>query len=334
MAFAVEQGYERMKGAHERGRLAHAFLISGPVGCGKRRLAAMVIGMLQGRDGGSDLFGEEVAPEVKPLEELEGDRVRILRPQSKSRRIRVDEVRKLERSLFMASGADEWKVGVIVGAERMNAQAVNAFLKTLEEPPPQTLLMLLTTQPDSLLPTVISRCVRMPLVGEPDLQTDGGAELVAALDQLAAGGFGSAAMALSLKSMFSGMLQERRARMTAEAEEAIREEKKELGKVVEGDWFKRREEELKAATESEYLAARSHLFEVLQAWMLDVLRCKTGAEGLDFPASEASLRQLADGEPLAGLLRRMDALEELRATLETNAQEQLALEVGFLRAFG
>ena len=89
MAFTVDRAFELVREAHDRQRLAHAFLISGPRGSGKEELAARMIGMLRqgGGGGGSDLFGEPVKEEVPPLDELAGDGVRILRPQSKSRRI-------------------------------------------------------------------------------------------------------------------------------------------------------------------------------------------------------------------------------------------------------
>ena len=56
-----------------------------------------------------------------------------------------------------------WKVGVVVGADRLEAEAANAFLKTLEEPPGKTLFLLLTDQPDAVLPTIVSRAQRIDL---------------------------------------------------------------------------------------------------------------------------------------------------------------------------
>lgn len=332
MAFTVDDAFALMESAHERKRLAHAFLISGPRGSGKEELAARIIGML-GDDGGSDLFGEAVEREVAPLDELARDGVRILRPQSKSRRITVESIRELEKSFHVVSGPEAWKIGVIVDADRMVAAAENAFLKTLEEPPPRTLLMLLTGNSGSLLPTVLSRCVRIPLRGEPDLNGSGGAELVEALGRAAAEGLGRVEVALGLKARFAGILAERKAEAVAAAEETLKEEEKALRQAVEGDWLKRREESLKAVAESEYLGERARLFDVLQSWLADVLRLKVGAGGLDFDPPSDGLRQLAAAEELSSLLARMEAVEELRATLDTNAQEQLALEVGFLKAF-
>lgn len=337
MSFSPDHAFDLVKAAHERGRLAHAFLISGPRGCGKERLAARIVKLLDpaeaGGGGGFDLFGEPVVEEIPPLDDLAGGWVRIVRPQSKSRRIVVDAIRELEKALYVSSGPKQWKIGVICDADRMAAASENAFLKTLEEPPPRTLLLLLTANPGGLLPTVLSRCVRLPLLGKPDLAEGSGGDLLAALDRAARAGIGTPSVALTLKSVFAGILENSKAEAVSAAEELLKEEEKALNKGFEGDYLKRREEELKAAAESEYIEERSRLFEVLQAWMADVLRCKTGAAGLEFPNSVASVTALAESEDLGRLLRRMEAVGEMRANLDTNTQEQLALEVGFLKAF-
>lgn len=336
MAFTVDRAFELVSEAHDRQRLAHAFLISGPRGSGKEELAARMIRLLQGGGGGggADLFGEPVKEEVPPLDDLEGDGVRILRPQSKSRRITVDGIRELEKTLHVVAGPKAWKIGVIADADRMVAASENAFLKTLEEPPDRTLLLLLTENPGALLPTVLSRCVRLALIGEPRMHEGGGDALIEALNAAAARGFGSPETALGLKAVFAAILAERKAEADAAGKELLKEEEKALKQAVEGDWLKRREEALKAVVESDYLADRERLFEVLQAWLADVLRARSGAGGLDLPESAAETAAVAQTEELPALLRRMDAIHELRSNLQTNAQEQLALEVGFLKAFG
>lgn len=337
MAYPPDHAFELVRSAHDRGRLAHAFLISGPRGSGKERLASRIVKMLEPGDpgeGGFDLFGEPVVEEVPTLDDLAGEWVRIVRPQSRSRRIVVDAIRELEKGLHVVSGPDRWKVGVIVDADRMVVAAENAFLKTLEEPPPRTLLLLLTANPGGLLPTILSRCVRLPLLGRPDHSEGGGADLVAALNQVSQAGFGTPEAALGIKAVFARILEERKSEAVEAAEALLKEEEKALKNAVEGDWLKRREEALKATAESEYLDGRTRLFEILQSWMGDVIRCKAGGGALDFPDSERFTRLAADREPLPRLLRRMEAISELKSTLETNAQEQLALEVGFLKAFG
>lgn len=336
MAYSSDRAFELISAAHERGRLAHAFLISGAPGCGKEELAARIVRMLNGsgESSGMDLFGEPVIEQVPPLDELENSWVRILRPRMKSRRIGIEEIRNLEETLHLAAPAGSFKVGVIVDADRLTDQASNAFLKTLEEPARNTVLLLLTHNPQRLLPTILSRCVRMQLTGGRALLEDGGAELVAALNRAAAKGFGTAVAAMQLKAAFVGFLEERREQAEDAAKAAEKEEVAAYRDATDGAWLKERADHHKAAIEVEYQHARSRLFDVLMAWMADLLRLRSGAGGLDFPASAEVLRQVAEKESETRLLRRMEALDALRRTLETNAFEPLALEVGFLKAFG
>lgn len=335
MAYLADRAYELISSAHGRGRMAHAFLVSGAHGSGKERLAARMIQLVNGAaDGGTDMFGEPLVVETPPLDELESGWVRILRPRMKSRRIGVEEIRDLEQTLHLAAPGGACKVGVIVEADRLNDQAANAFLKTLEEPPRNTLLMLLTAHPQRLLPTILSRCVRMPLLGGDPLLSHGGAELVAALNAAAAVGFGTPVAALHLKATFVSFLAAFREQADAAAKAAEKEETTAYRDTTDGRWLKEREDFHKAAAEAEYLDARNRMIDVLMAWMGDLLRMKVHGKGLDFPASAEELRPIAEAETEAKLLKRMEALDSLRRTLETNTFEPLALEVGFLKAFG
>lgn len=81
-----------------------------------------------------------------------------LAPESKSRVIVVDAMREFENRLNLTAQASRPKIGIVAEAECMGPEAQNAFLKTLEEPPPHTVLMLYTTQPRRLLATIRSRC--------------------------------------------------------------------------------------------------------------------------------------------------------------------------------
>lgn len=338
MAYTADRAFELISEAHQRGRLAHAFLISGAPGSGKEHLAARLIQLVN--DGGSaggggfDLFGEPVKVETPPLDELEGDHVRVIRPRMKSRRVGVEEIRDLEHTLHLAVAKGSCKVGVIVEADRMNDQAANAFLKTLEEPPNQTLLLLLTANPQRLLPTILSRCVRLPLLGGRPLLEHGGAELVASLNRAASRGFGNPIAAMHLKAAFSTFLAHYRSEADDAAKAAEKEEVTAYRDATDGAWLKEREAFHKAAAEAEYLESRSRLFDVLMAWMADLLRMKVKSSDLDFPDTAGSLAPIVEQETEHRLLKRIEALETLRRTLETNAFEPLAIEVGFLKAFG
>ena len=316
--------------------MAHAFLISGAHGAGKEQLAARIIQLVSGAatGGGFDLFGEPVVVTVPPLDELESGWVRVVRPRMKSRRIGVEEIRNLEHTLQLAAPGGACKVGVITEADRMMDQAANAFLKTLEEPPNNTLLLLLTSNPQRLLPTILSRCVRIPLLGGRPLLAGGGAELVGALNHAATRGFGTPVAAMHLKATFATFLARCREAADTAAKAAEKEETATYRDTTDGTWLKDRVKFHEAAAAAEYLDGRNRLLDVLMAWMADLLRLKVKSGGLDFPDSAPTLRKIVDAESETRLLQRLDALDSLRRTLETNAFEPLAIEVGFLKAFG
>lgn len=338
MPVTEDKAYELMRGAHERERLAHAYLIAGPPGSGKRSLAARVVEMVNPApgDGTMGLWGEPEEPaEAKVLDELEGEFVNLVRPRSKSRRITVAEIRALEHAMQMAAPRDRWKVGVVIDADRMFDEPANAFLKTLEEPPPGCLLMLLTASPEALLPTIRSRCVNITLQGRgrPDLLS---AEEAVGLARLLgnAGAKRSPKNALLLKAGFEAVLAERKAEVVGRHTAAFKEESATYKKATDGTWLEEREKFYAAMTESEYLAVRAGLVDMLVGWFGDAVRQKAGVEGLGYPEHAKHSAQFAEREDMDGLLRRLDALQEMRDSLNTNAQETLMLEVSFLRAFG
>ncbi len=168
-----------------------------------------------------DLFGEPVVEKDLPLDEQEGGWVRVIRPRSKSRRISVAEIRDLEHTLHLAAPKGETKGRRDRGCGRMNEQAENAFLKTLEEPPDGTLLDAALHPPAELLPTILSRCVQVKLTGGRALAADGGDELVASLNEVASRGFGGPVAALTLKSVFTDFLAVKKAEAEAAAKAAL-----------------------------------------------------------------------------------------------------------------
>jgi DNA polymerase-3 subunit delta' len=75
----------------------------------------------------------------------------------------VDEVRRLRGFLGLTGAGGGWRVVIVDSADELNANAANALLKSLEEPPPRALFLLVTSQPSGLLPTIRSRCRRLEL---------------------------------------------------------------------------------------------------------------------------------------------------------------------------
>jgi len=129
-------------------RLAHALLIHGQ-------------NLKQVEAFANELAGKLM--EIDPSANLEESLTRhpdvfFLRPSKKSRIISVDDTRELIRKIHHSPQRGERKIAYIFEVDRFNASAANAFLKTLEEPPLNTTILLLTTRPHSLLPTIRSRC--------------------------------------------------------------------------------------------------------------------------------------------------------------------------------
>ncbi|MBN34106.1 MAG: DNA polymerase III subunit delta' [Rhodospirillaceae bacterium] len=157
------------------GTLAGAWLIGGPEGIGKATLAyRLARHLLAG--GGNDLFGG--AADTLAIDEAEpafarvaggshGDLLTVelgLNKQGKKRtEIVVEDIRRLEPFFRQSAGEGGWRIAVIDGADLMNRNAANAALKLIEEPPRQSLVILVSHTPAKLLATIRSRCRKLNL---------------------------------------------------------------------------------------------------------------------------------------------------------------------------
>jgi DNA polymerase III subunit delta' len=325
MAFTPEQAFNRLDEARVRGRLAHAYLVSGPPGSGKEALACRLLGAIRG------------APPPATLDAAVDDRVQVLRPRSKSRRIRLEQIHMLEQSLRLTSARGSLKLGVIADADRMNEQSQNAFLKTLEEPPPHCLILLLSPHPEQLLVTILSRCIGIELLPGARVAPAAGSPERALLDLLEGDGVlarRGIRPALRLAREFSLLLQRCESEIKKHYTQVFNEEKARFLKTTgNSEWAEDREEESEAMASSDYLALRGRLLGVLLCWFGDALRLKAGSERLDLPECRAALAKLAAADNTESLLRRLAAIERLGSLMNTNVSENLAVEVAFIRAF-
>ncbi len=152
--------------ALKRGEVPHALVFTGPRGVGKYSTALLFAAALLCPHGQPDACASclKVARGVHPdLHVVEAEGNQIL----------IDQVRELESELNIKAKESRRKVAIIDEAGAMNQQAANAFLKTLEEPPPETFIILVAESREALLETVASRCheVRFSALGKRDIET-------------------------------------------------------------------------------------------------------------------------------------------------------------------
>jgi DNA polymerase III subunit delta' len=316
MAFSREQAFGYLSEANAQGRLAHSFIFSGPEGSGKRRLVSEFFRVVNGSMADpTDFHGIE--------------------PESKSRKILVEQIRELEASLRMHASRAKVKFGVVYEADRLMAQAANAFLKTLEEPPDHSLLILVTTLPEALLETIRSRCIEISLraPGAKTLTAEE-AELVGELFRIIETDGFSVGTALRFSRIFLGILSKVRERIETEHSELLIKDQTAYKKTTDGRWLGEREERLSALTESRYVRERVNLILKMIESLGDALRTKYQSPYLDLVDYQGAAASLAGRVSSVELLRRLDALQSLMDSLSRNVQEALAIEVAFLKAFG
>ncbi len=162
--------------ALESERLANAYLFYGPDSVGKKKTAFQLAKALNCETSGPSTacddcsscrrIDQHLHPDVFYLEPDAGASVR-------EAWIKIEPIRELQKKLVFMPYEGKAKAVVIDAADRINPQAANAFLKTLEEPPSDTLIILISSNPQQLLPTVASRCqgIRFNALSEPVLES-------------------------------------------------------------------------------------------------------------------------------------------------------------------
>jgi DNA polymerase-3 subunit delta' len=153
-----EKQWQFLKNKFEAGQLSHAYLFSGQNGIGKKTFAKEFVALINGKSvPGSDLtINKEQYPDL--LVVASGNSDSSINNEKDMMEIDVAQIRQVNNFLSYKSYYGGYKTVIIEHADRMNQEAQNSFLKTLEEPKGKTLLILLSSKPSTLLPTMISRC--------------------------------------------------------------------------------------------------------------------------------------------------------------------------------
>ncbi len=340
------QGIQLLQRSLARGRLGHAYLFTGHQLEELESLARTLAKTLNCRKpvktGGVATDCCDDCPACRKIDNDTHADMHWARPESKSRVVTIEQMRELMREIQLKPTEAEYKVAVITAADRLNTQAANAFLKTLEEPPAKSVLILLTTEPQRILETVLSRCLRLNFSGDVVPPLDPAqSEWLAQFGALAA----TESKSLLGRYRLLDVLLQKLGEIKSRVEETLTARSPlQRYEDVEKDLREKWEDELAAAIEAEYRRQRADLLLLVQWWLRDVwlstLRSSpatedghalaAGSELLSFPqvaGAEAVARRLTPRRALENL----QILEQTQRLLHTNVQEALALEVGLLK---
>jgi len=299
----------RIETAFAGGRLPHGLLLHGPDGVGKEQFAAVLAAGLFCSGDRDGLTPCGSCPECALSRAASHPDLHWLRRPEDKKSIGVDAVREACDQLGMTSMRGGYRVAIVTPAHLMTHNAMNALLKTLEEPAPRTLLVLITSRPSGLLATLRSRCQRVE-VPRPEAGlssswlADRLGDAVAPRLLELAGGAPLKALALAphfaaLEAQMTGLLDA----LLADRAEVTR---------------------LAADMLGEGLPAR---LDWLEAWLGQAVRARTlpDATGLTVPGGPLLQRAAAEVN-ITAAFRTLDRVRESRRLLEGSAAPQLVLE--------
>jgi DNA polymerase-3 subunit delta' len=328
------QGVQLLQRSLARGRLGHAYLFAGDL---LEELEALARTLAKTLNCSQPVETNGVAtdccdacPSCRKIDGGTHADIHWARPESRSRLITIDQTRELTREIQLKPSEAGYKIAIITAADRLNTQAANAFLKTLEEPPSKSILILLSTEPQRILETILSRCLRLNFPGDGARTLD--AAQSAWLEHFGALAANEQKSLLGRYRLLDALLQKLGEIKTRVEETLTARSPLEQHDEIEKDLREKWEDELKASIEAEYRRQRADLLLLVQWWLRDVWfhTLATGKSLLNFPdiaGPETVARRLTPHQAMENL----QTLERTQRLLHTNVQEALALEVGLLK---
>jgi DNA polymerase-3 subunit delta' len=312
-------GHQRQKDLLQRAvassRLPHAYLFEGPEGVGKRLIALALTKMLFCANGNSC----SECPACMKIDHHNHPDLHQISAEGSS--IKIDQIRALQKELSYRPLEASYKVCIIDGAEKMNLASANALLKTLEEPRAQTLLILLTPTPDAVLPTIRSRCQRLPFSRIPKEKLQ---EVL--VEQLNIDDTQSHILATLSEGSFKKALGKDRDLYLQRRRDLL----KNLTTLSPGSVIPLLDLAQKLAEEKDLLY---EILEIIQAFYRDLLLLKHGSplnELVNIDMLE-TLEHVSRKEDVLSLTGKLKALMTTRRHLERNVNRQLAMEVLLMR---
>lgn len=316
-----QQIVQTLMNAVASGHVVHAYLFAGPAGVGKATTArAFARALLCSQPVGGDACGG--CRTCRQAANRNHPDLYTLQPAGAS--IKIEQVRGMLRRIPYRSYQGGRKVFLIHQAELMTADASNCLLKTLEEPPGDTVIILISDQPQSLLPTILSRCqqcafksIPLPELTEGLVALHGLEPVKAGLAAAMAGGSMGKALAYA-----AGTFQTERSlaiRLAHDLDEAAPYE----ALMMAGQLAEQKEKV-------------SAILELLKCWYRDLLVFKfTGETGLLYHLDHIDIIEREAGSFETGrLLEILEEIETTRKKFEANANTRLALDILFLHLAG
>lgn len=320
MPFKDILGHDRIIEVFRRslrsGKLAHSYIFEGVQGCGRRKTALAFIQALFCDLRGDDACG--ICPSCRKVASGNHADIHILGPLPDKRDISVDQIREFQRELNLRPYEAPRKACLIEPADRMNANSANSLLKTLEEPPGDAIIILITENADILLQTIRSRC---QLVHFTPLSPEHIRQLL--LQQ----GF-ETSKADILSTMAEGSMQQ--------ALEQDNEELLEKQKLVFQHMTNLNASAIASVFEaSEELAGPRdetlQTLDIMISFARDLVYLAAGDALIINTTFKPALLQLADRLSLGKAVEMLDAILETRRDIQRNANNKLALDCLFIK---
>ncbi|MCR5272462.1 MAG: DNA polymerase III subunit delta [Lachnospiraceae bacterium] len=311
-----EQIIEYFKGAIKTDKVSHAYILNGEDYAGKMMLADSFAMALQCEKGGPEPCLECQCCK-QSLHRNEPDIIYV--SHEKPNTLGVDDIRRqINDDIVLKPYSSRYKIYIVDEAEKMNEQAQNALLKTIEEPPEYAIIMLLTNNAETFLPTILSRCVRLDLKAVSDEKIkkflmkekeipDYRADLCVAFAQ---GNVGKA-IRLSGSERFNEM----------------RDQLLQLMKRM--DDIEPYEMSMAVKQISEYKLNISDYFDLMMVWFRDILLYKASADanGLVFKDQVYDIKKQADKRSYEGIEYCIESLKKAKARLRANVNFDLTIEM-------
>ena len=247
-----------------------------------------------------------------------------IEPEMKSRVVGIDRIRDLQQLVYRTSYEGGWKAVVLAWADRLGEEASNAFLKTLEEPPPRCLFLLLTEAPQAIMTTILSRCQRIVLSTEPErLPEPWCTELLTILATPMEDGFiGRLARGARLDALLG------RIKKQVEQDETARfKEEQEAMRNPDDRKSKGDSDVLDARIQARFRELRAMVLRVMLCWYRDlmVMACGGGDAPLRFPEYAEAISAQAGRVGYAGALANIRVVEGMQRQFDRNLTADIVI---------